>query len=72
MNIKDVPNCMCFKIYFFESVKNTDTQLYLFGDKMQQIYKNYDGSFLKIGKFILFDYTSKSLGINYRFNSKNC
>ncbi|HHW29796.1 MAG TPA: ATP-dependent helicase [Syntrophomonadaceae bacterium] len=53
----------CVLDLFFESVKNTDTQLYLFGDKMQQIYKNYDGSFED--KFILFD-TSKSLGINYR------
>ena len=48
---------------FFESVKNTDTYLYLFGDKMQQIYKNYNGSFED--RFTLFD-TSKSLGINYR------
>ena len=27
---------------FFNAVKNTEVQLYLYGDKMQQIYKNYD------------------------------
>lgn len=30
---------------FFEAVSGTSTRLYLLGDKMQQIYKNYDGSF---------------------------
>lgn len=30
---------------FFETMKESDGQLYLLGDKMQQIYKNYDGSF---------------------------
>lgn len=30
---------------FYISVQNTTTKLYLFGDRMQQIYKNYDGSF---------------------------
>ena len=30
---------------FYNAVKETNTNLYLLGDKMQQIYKNYDGSF---------------------------
>ncbi len=53
--------------FFFESITNTKTKLYLFGDRMQQIYKNYDGSFE--GQFELFDRT-KALTINYR-SSKN-
>lgn len=48
---------------FYDSIVGTNTQLYLFGDKMQQIYKNYDGSFEN--KFALFD-TSKVLKINHR------
>ena len=48
---------------FFESVVGSGTQLYLFGDRMQQIYKNYDGSFEE--KFKIFD-TSKALQTNYR------
>lgn len=48
---------------FLKSVINTKTKLYLFGDRMQQIYKNYDGSFE--GKFELFD-TTKALTTNYR------
>lgn len=30
---------------FYESVKGTETKLYLYGDRMQQIYDKYDGSF---------------------------
>lgn len=30
---------------FYSSMKNSEGILYLLGDKMQQIYKNYDGSF---------------------------
>lgn len=30
---------------FYEAVYGTSTKLYFLGDKMQQIYKNYDGSF---------------------------
>lgn len=52
---------------FFESVVGTNCKLYLFGDKMQQIYKNYDGSFEK--EFARFD-TSISLNNNYRSSSK--
>jgi len=48
---------------FYESVVGTNTRLYLFGDRMQQIYKNYDGSFED--KFTLFD-TSEALDTNYR------
>lgn len=32
---------------FYEAVCGTSTKLYFLGDKMQQIYKNYDGSFEK-------------------------
>ena len=52
---------------FFESVVGTNCELYLFGDKMQQIYKNYDGSFEK--EFSHFD-TSISLNRNYRSSSE--
>ncbi len=48
---------------FYESVKGGDTKLYLFGDKMQQIYKNYDGSFEEELKH--FNSTRK-LDTNYR------
>lgn len=48
---------------FYYAVINTRTSLFLLGDKMQQIYKNYDGSFeeefSKLNKSI-------SLNINYR------
>lgn len=30
---------------FYNAVKGTSVQMYLLGDRMQQIYKNYDGSF---------------------------
>ena len=30
---------------FYNAVKNTNCKLFLFGDKMQQIYSSYDGSF---------------------------
>lgn len=52
---------------FFESVHNTKSKLFLFGDRMQQIYKNYDGSFED--SFELFD-TTKALTTNYR-STKN-
>lgn len=48
---------------FYNAVKKTDTQLYLLGDKMQQIYKNYDGSFEEELK--LFN-QEKKLNTNYR------
>lgn len=48
---------------FFESVINTKTKLFLFGDRMQQIYKNYDGTFEE--DFKLFD-TTKALTTNFR------
>lgn len=31
--------------FFYNAVKNSQTTLFLCGDKMQQIYKNYDGTF---------------------------
>lgn len=48
---------------FYESIIHTNSKLYLFGDRMQQIYKNYDGSFEE--QFEFFD-TTKALSTNYR------
>lgn len=48
---------------FFESIINSSSKLYLFGDRMQQIYKNYDGSFEE--QFEAFD-TTRALTTNYR------
>lgn len=48
---------------FYETMKNASGKLYLFGDKMQQIYKNYDGSFEK--EFSCMN-RSFDLRINYR------
>lgn len=48
---------------FYESMKNTNGELYLLGDKMQQIYKTYDGSFEK--EFSTLN-RSLNLTINYR------
>lgn len=48
---------------FYQAVRGTETKLYLFGDKMQQIYKNYDGTFEE--KLKIFD-TTKRLDTNYR------
>ena len=48
---------------FFDAVLDTNTKLYLLGDKMQQIYDNYDGSFED--KFEFFD-RELSLKTNYR------
>lgn len=52
---------------FIDIVKGTKSNLYLFGDPMQQIYDNYDGSledkFSQLNKSI-------TLNVNYRSNSK--
>lgn len=48
---------------FYRAIKNTDTKLLFLGDKMQQIYKTYDGSFESI--FSKFN-TEVSLGTNHR------
>lgn len=50
---------------FYDAVENSreNIQIYLFGDRMQQIYKNYDGSFEE--KLKAFD-TSGQLGTNFR------
>lgn len=47
---------------FYAAVSETSSQLYLFGDRMQQIYMNYDGSFEE--RFALFDLVKMST--NYR------
>lgn len=52
---------------FFESIVGTNSKLYLFGDRMQQIYNNYNGSFE--AEFELFDNTV-SLNTNYRSTSE--
>ena len=49
--------------FFYQCVKNSTSKLYLFGDKMQQIYDKYDGSFEK--EFEEFD-TREKLRTNYR------
>lgn len=48
---------------FYSAMKESTGELYLLGDKMQQIYKTYDGSFEK--EFASFD-KSKKLETNYR------
>lgn len=49
---------------FYDAVKDREkVQLYLLGDKMQQIYRNYDGTFEE--KLKEFD-TSNQLKINFR------
>lgn len=48
---------------FYESMKNRDGKMYLLGDKMQQIYKTYDGSFEE--EFMTMN-RSEHLTINYR------
>ena len=47
---------------FYAAVSETSSQLYLFGDRMQQIYMNYDGSFEE--RIALFDLVKMST--NYR------
>ena len=49
--------------FFYQCVKNSMSKLYLFGDKMQQIYDKYDGSFEM--EFEEFDSREK-LRTNYR------
>ena len=48
---------------FYSAMKGSNGELYLLGDKMQQIYKTYNGSFEN--EFSKFD-RSKKLDINYR------
>lgn len=48
---------------FYRAIKDTDTTLFFLGDKMQQIYKTYDGSFEST--FSKFN-TEVSLGTNHR------
>ncbi len=47
---------------FYAAVAETSSKLYLFGDRMQQIYMNYNGSFEE--QFALFDQVKMST--NYR------
>lgn len=48
---------------FYNAVESKNVKLYLLGDRMQQIYKNYDGSFQN--EFKKFN-TSEKLVINHR------
>ncbi len=48
---------------FFEIVKGTSVMMYLFGDKMQQIYRSYDD---ELNKELLLLNNSNSRAINYR------
>lgn len=48
---------------FYKAVLGTETKLYLFGDKMQQIYDNYDGGFEEEMKLFRRD---EKLETNYR------
>lgn len=48
---------------FYSSMKNSNGRLYLLGDKMQRIYKTYDGGFEEIFKKLNI---SKRLDTNYR------
>jgi len=48
---------------FYECIAKTNTRLYLYGDRMQQIYDNYDGTFEE--QFKAFD-NKQALTINYR------
>lgn len=47
---------------FYDAVAGTNSRLYLFGDRMQQIYLNYDGSFEE--RFTLFE--TEKMTTNYR------
>ncbi|NBK98972.1 MAG: ATP-dependent helicase [Erysipelotrichia bacterium] len=53
----------CVLKLFYDAVRNTKVQLYLLGDRMQQIYKNYDGSF---EEELMTLNNSISLDINHR------
>lgn len=54
---------------FYNAVKGTSTKLYYFGDKMQEIYDNYDGEFEK--EYKTFDSSlSKEFIFNYRSSSE--
>lgn len=50
--------------FFYKAIERTSTKLFLFGDRMQQIYKNYDGSFEDTLK--KFNTTEYQLTNNYR------
>lgn len=51
--------------FFYNSIKDTNTELWLLGDRMQQIHDNYDGSFEE--NYSKFDVTqSNTFSTNYR------
>lgn len=52
---------------FYQALKDTNSELYLLGDKMQEIFDNYDGSFNELLKN--FD-QRKNLVKNYRCQKK--
>lgn len=52
---------------FYDAARETSTYLYLLGDKMQQIYRNYDGSFEgklpTLNKSIVLDINHRSIPV---------
>lgn len=54
--------------FFYNSVKDTQTKLFLCGDKMQQIYKNYDGTFEEY----LTKFNSSTFLLNTNYRSSEC
>lgn len=52
---------------FYNAVKDTSTELYYFGDKMQEIYENYDGGFEN--EYTNFD---TSLSKEFKYNYRSC
>ena len=54
--------------FFYNSVKDTQTKLFLCGDKMQQIYKNYDGTFEEY----LTKFNSSTYLLNTNYRSSEC
>lgn len=51
--------------FFYSAIRDSKTELYLFGDKMQEIYDKYDGSFESELKEFNYD-ISKEFTTNYR------
>lgn len=51
---------------FYNAIKDTSTKLYYFGDKMQEIYENYDGGFEE--EYKNFD---ASLSENFKYNYRS-
>lgn len=55
--------------FFYNSLKETDVELFFLGDKMQEIYENYDGSFEEYYEEMDIKY-KENFGINYRSSNE--